>query len=182
MLFLNPLIWLHRIRHRRGYGVHSPFAFNFLTYVVYERGIYYAYQRLDALYPRWHRLLGTRPLQRSRLFFRLANYAHPARAVVVGGTAADVSYMHEACKNAHFIDAGSDETADFIYLAVPDTRVLDSHVHPGAMLVLDNLRRHRTWWRMLQQDARTRVTFDLYDVGIAFFDPKLNKQNYIVNF
>ena len=42
---------LKRIRHRRGYGVHSPFAFNFLTYVVYERGEYYAYRDLAARHP-----------------------------------------------------------------------------------------------------------------------------------
>lgn len=44
-------IWLKRFRHRRGYGVHSPFAFDFLTYVVYERGEYYAYRELKKRYP-----------------------------------------------------------------------------------------------------------------------------------
>ena len=44
----NPLVWLMRFRHRCGYGVHSPFAFNFLTGVVYERTPYYAYARLDS--------------------------------------------------------------------------------------------------------------------------------------
>ena len=52
----NPWIWLKRFRHRRGYGVHSPFAFAFLTDVVYERNAYYAYHELDASLAWWQRL------------------------------------------------------------------------------------------------------------------------------
>ena len=32
----RPFIWLYRFRHRCGYGVHSPFAFNLITHVIYE--------------------------------------------------------------------------------------------------------------------------------------------------
>ena len=32
----RPFIWLRRFRHRCGYGVHSPFAFNLITQVIYE--------------------------------------------------------------------------------------------------------------------------------------------------
>ena len=42
----RPFIWLRRFRHRRGYGVHSPFAFDFITDVVYERTAYYKYKDL----------------------------------------------------------------------------------------------------------------------------------------
>ena len=30
-------IWLKRFRHRKGYGVHSPFAFDFITRVIYGK-------------------------------------------------------------------------------------------------------------------------------------------------
>ena len=43
---LHPFVWLLRFRHRRGYGVHSPFAFNFITDVVYQRLPYYKYCEL----------------------------------------------------------------------------------------------------------------------------------------
>ena len=56
----NPLVWLMRIRHRCGYGVHSPFAFRFLTDVVYERTPYYAYSTLDEALPLAQRLYLTR--------------------------------------------------------------------------------------------------------------------------
>ena len=37
-------------------------------------------------------------------------------------------------------------------------------------------------WRKFILDERIRVTMDLFDLGIAFCDPKLNKQDYIVAF
>ena len=40
----RPFIWLYRFRHRCGYGVHSPFAFNLITHVIYESTPYYKYE------------------------------------------------------------------------------------------------------------------------------------------
>ena len=42
----RPFIWLRRFRHRCGYGVHSPFAFNLITQVIYENTPYYKYKDL----------------------------------------------------------------------------------------------------------------------------------------
>lgn len=47
-LLKRPFIWLARFRHRCGYGVHSPFAFDLITNVIYERTPYYAYSSLEA--------------------------------------------------------------------------------------------------------------------------------------
>ena len=38
------------------------------------------------------------------------------------------------------------------------------------------------WWKEIIEDERTGVTFDLYDVGIVFFDKKRIKEHRIVNF
>ena len=38
------------------------------------------------------------------------------------------------------------------------------------------------WWNELIKDPRTGVTFDLYDIGIVFFDKKRTKEHRIVNF
>ena len=40
----RPFIWLSRFRHRCGYGVHSPFAFNLITQVIYEYTPFYKYK------------------------------------------------------------------------------------------------------------------------------------------
>ena len=39
-------IWCKRFRHRKGYGVHSPFAFNLITWVIYEKLPYYKFPEL----------------------------------------------------------------------------------------------------------------------------------------
>ena len=72
------LRWLRRFRHRRGYGIHSPFAFGFVTGVVYEAGAYYAYAPLAQ---KWRGKLKGSPLRPKdlRLLLRLANFQHPAR-------------------------------------------------------------------------------------------------------
>ena len=38
------------------------------------------------------------------------------------------------------------------------------------------------WWKQVTQDKRTGVTFDLFDVGLVFFDKKRFKEHRIVNF
>ena len=32
---IGVIIWLVRFRHRKGYGVHSPFAFGYITRTIY---------------------------------------------------------------------------------------------------------------------------------------------------
>ena len=75
---LRPFRWLKRFRHRCGYGIHSPFAFQFVTGVIYEKGEYYAYDALENLYRQEsnHELR----LKDCKLLFRLANFAHAKTA------------------------------------------------------------------------------------------------------
>lgn len=142
----HPLIWLKRLRHRKGYGVHSPFAYDFLRDVVYEKNHYYAYEDIDKRLKGnlWQRLCQRK---RERLLFRLQNW----------------------CGERPFIHV------------VQWSPEVGRQLSPDAMLVLDSLQDNLTAWDRIKKDARTRVTFDLYDMGIALFTPTLNKQNYIVN-
>ena len=38
------------------------------------------------------------------------------------------------------------------------------------------------WWKSIVDDKRSGITFDLYDMGLVFFDKTKIKQHYIVNF
>lgn len=40
----------------------------------------------------------------------------------------------------------------------------------------------KSWWKELVADERTGVTFDLYDVGLVFFDKQRAKEHHIINF
>lgn len=181
-LFLNPLVWLWRVRHRCGYGVHSPFAFDFLTQVVYNRSAYYAYQELDLLHPTLIGLLGLRPRKIARLLFRLANYQHPKTAVFIADNAVNYAYMRAAVPSVKWLDEyGEISLVDFVYTDKPVERILDGMAE-GSMLVVGDLQHNKSFWLQLQADKRVTLTFDLYDVGVVFVRFPLNKQDYVVNF
>ena len=38
-----------RFRHKRGYGVHSPFVFDLITSVIKEKAVYYDFERIEAM-------------------------------------------------------------------------------------------------------------------------------------
>lgn len=175
-ILTNPWIWLCRIRHRRGYGVHSPFAFGFLMQVVYEPGAFYAFPELDACLTWWQRFRVRRTLH---MLFRLANFVEP-RQIIVPDSPLVARYLQAACPNAQVNGPEGDLSPRLVYLQTPWDEAHKPLRHMGAsdVLVLDNLHRHRAWFAALP----STVTFDLYDTGIAFFNPKLNEQHYIVNF
>ena len=180
MLVRNPWVWVRRFRHRCGYGVHSPFAYALVTEVLYSPGLYYAYGWLDKLHPVWVRRLRLRPLATSRLLFRLANYWQPRTIVAPQMTPLEWNYLHEGCRQALIDTDFSQSPADLIYLTHSGADAM-SHVHDRTMLVVGNLRENLALWKDIVNDTRTRVTFDLYDIGIALFTPKLQKQNYTIN-
>lgn len=182
--------WLRRIRHRRGYGIHSPFAFALVTGVIYERGAYYAYEALR----RERRRRRVRGDERDdRLLLRLANDFQPRRALL-WTTADDMApaYLLAGCRQGAYrrVRRTEDLTAcDFFYIddadRLPDVLpALLPLLEERALVVVRRLRkkRVRTAWRRFTSDARIRVTFDLCDIGLAYTERRLNKQDYTINY
>ncbi len=184
----NPLVWLRRIRHRKGYGVHSPFAYDLLTQVIYSPGRYYDYAQLDKQFPRWSRLLTHRRRAVDRLLFRLANRWQPERIFAPEVPEREYNYLRQGCRHAKFTSAPSHKGGETVQpsakllVYIRDSRTpLPSNVGEGSILVVDRLRKNRRLWRQLLHNEQHKVTFDLYDVGIAVFDRRLQRQDYIVN-
>ncbi len=173
-IFSNPLVWLRRIRHRCGYGVHSPFAFRFLTDVVYERTPYYKYAELDGFLPLAWRFRRRKALH---LLFRLTNYVQPRAVYVPADCPLHRSYVEAACPRAEVKEKIGVGETDLYVLTSPDDAAVHG-VRQGGVVLLDGLHRHRQWFRHLP----ATVKFDLYDIGIAFYDNQYNEQYYIVNF
>ena len=81
-------------RHHRsgGFGIHSPFAFNFVRTVLRERTPYYAYAALGQLVDtikegttrRERREMDLIDEREARLLFRVTNFFNPSRLLQVG--------------------------------------------------------------------------------------------------
>lgn len=98
----NILKWPRRYRTSRGFGVHSPFAFDFITKVLRDfDACYYAYPEIDALCGKTHRdtlldnmvfSLGDYERQEARMMFRILCHLNPDQIIEIGG-ASEVSRL-----------------------------------------------------------------------------------------
>lgn len=203
LALMRPFIWLRRFRHRRGYGVHSPFAFGFIKGVAFERAAYYKYVELREQERQMARREGRTVLYEGRrvrrLLFRIANYARPDTLLDVGTPAASSLYLRAARTRAVYVQADTmenlpaDGPVDFLY--VHDYR-RPEQVEAALRLCLPRATRQSVFvvegvrytpamthlWKRLRRHPGVGVTFDLFDVGVVFFDPSIPKQDYIVNF
>lgn len=201
----RPFIWLRRFRNRCGYGVHSPFAFNLITQVIYQPTPYYKYKDLEAeekrLAPEKNKQWMYESRKVKQFLFRLVNYTQPATIVDVGRLAASALYLRAGKEGADYTSA-SDLSELFLESGVPvDFLYLHDYRHPDFMqevfhvcvgrvteksvFVIEGIRYHSKMlalWKRMKTDERVGITFDLYDLGILFFDKTKIKQDYIINF
>ena len=112
-----------------------------------------------------------------------------ATAVPAGkfrGTEATKQYIQAAVPRAEFVP--EEGKAEFVLVGegrLEEAVAVAKKMPEEGMLVCEGIhgsRRAREIWRAIQQSPHTGVTFDLYTYGVAFFNPKLHKQHYKVNF
>ena len=199
----RPFIWLSRFRYRCGYGVHSPFAFSLITDVIYEKMPYYAY---DSLEKEQKKIVEERGCNKgtqkvNRFLFRLVNKVQPATIVEVGRPSVTSLYLQSAKSSAEYLFASdlselfldTDVSVDFLYLNDYQNPCLleevflfnDTGTTLKSVFVVHGIcysKEMRAFWKRLQADERVGITFDLYDIGLLFFDKTKIKQHYIVNF
>lgn len=203
LCLIRPFIWLSRFRHRCGYGVHSPFAFNLITDVIYEKTPYYAYELLpieekkQAKEKSWKK----ESQKVNRLLFRLVNKVQPQTILEVGCPSASSIYLQGAKPSADFLFASdlselfleAETSVDLLYLNDEKKPALMEEVFnvcvnrttANSLFIIKGIgysRSMKALWKRLEKDERVGVTFDLYDVGLLFFDKTKIKQHYIVNF
>lgn len=203
LCFKRPFIWLSRFRHRCGYGVHSPFAFSLITDVIYEKMPYYAYNSLKEEQKKMVKERGwSKGSQKiNRFLFRLVNKVQPTTIVEVGKPSVASLYLQSAKPSATYLFArdlselflDADVPVDFLYLndyRNPDLleevfRICARRTTLKSVFVIHGIcysPSMKALWKRLQADEQVGITFDLYDVGLLFFDKTKIKQDYIVNF
>lgn len=185
----KPFIWIRRFRKRRGYNVHSPFAFNFITAVLYQRGTYYRYSDIKNL--RRYEFETTKIL---KLIFRLVNFIQPKTIYYKSANSAIPKVMQWAKSDTLCVtDMTAYSQIDFVYISYTTdtdciTEIVDKvwgKLHSRSMFVLSGIGYSKALdkiWEDCIQRNEAGVSFDLYDMGILFFDKSKNKEDYVVNF
>ena len=90
-----------------------------------------------------------------------------------------------------FLESGA--SVDFLYLHdyrrpefVEEVfRICADRTAQTSVFVIEGIRytsRMRAVWKRISRHEKAGITFDLYDLGIIFFDKTRIKQDYIVNF
>lgn len=187
------LHWLRRIKYCRGFGVQSPSAYRFIRYVINEHYPYYAYDELRKELPR----LDSLTRKRMELYFRISNYRQASLWLDYSRRDDTIAtYVGRGC-NATQVRRITD-----LQQITADDRIEVLRICPtaGSEAVLEaalqqaddhtlfiiedicyNDTAKRMWQKLLESDL-TSVSYDLYYLGIAFFDRKRYKANYVVNF
>lgn len=136
------LTYFRRWRNSRGFGVHSPFAFAFITDVLRQRCAYYAYEQLanEAAV---------------RTLFRVALHLRP-NSIAVFADSKWRKAVELACVKAHISDNIAD--ADFIVIDLAKHPEIDPTQYVGKHVVA--VGRARNSWRDLLNAMPNGMTFD----------------------
>lgn len=187
------LHWLHRIKYCRGFGVQSPSAYRFIRYVINEHYPYYAYDELRKELPR----LDSLTRKRMELYFRISNYRQASLWLDYSRRDDTIAtYVWRGCNATrvrNIADSQQPVSGDKIEvlricpiagcesLLAAALKQADDH----TLFIIEDIGYNdtakRLWQKLLESDL-TSVSYDLYYLGIAFFDRKRYKANYVVNF
>ncbi len=183
------IVWLRRMSHSRGFGVQSPSAYRFIRYVLCEHYPYYGYAELRREYPSLPWLVR----KRMELYFRIANYRQ-ANCLISNGddTPLLMSYVGRGCRRTRIVaEMERKEGRVEIARVCPKEgsealldRLLD-YTDSNSIIVIEDIAEDKTaqrMWQRLLDSKKVSVSYDLYWVGVAFFDIERYKTNYIVNF
>ena len=187
------LHWLRRIKYCRGFGVQSPSAYRFIRYVINEHYPYYAYDELRKELLR----LDSLTRKRMELYFRVANFRQASlwldfceRNDVIA------TYVGRGCHATQvrcitdLRQITADDRIEVLRIcptagseAVLEAALQQADDH--TLFIIEDIGYNdtakRMWQKLLESDI-TSVSYDLYYLGIAFFDRKRYKANYVVNF
>ena len=230
-------ILLYRfLRYRKGFGVHSPFAFAFITKVIDENYGYYHYYDIELIrrqlvHRKNKQVCNDIKRSHGKLLFRTVNYFKPENLLQIGASAG-ISTLYLSAYSAAVkcisleknpeceetirwslkkynnkevdIRIGDYEKTlgkalqdldkvDFVFFNASAEKEKNrlyfeeamKYIHPDSVFFFEGIRDNkemRTLWKEICEREDVVLTFDLYNVGIVFFNKRLHKKNYIVYF
>lgn len=174
-----------RFRHKRGYGVHSPFMFHLILNVIRDKEKRFAYPEA------WEksRALKAREKKEFRLLSRLIRHLQVRQVACLGDCAGALKeYLAQVCGERAILGnvPGGLEQADFVYVGRGADEFLPegfswfpgSEGQSGYLVVADIYKNpfNARIWRSYRE--RATVSVDMMWYGLLLFDDKIQKGKY----
>ena len=186
--------------NRRGDGVHSPFAYHFITRVVRNHRPYYCFEELREKVKRVRKNPSTRPpIRRTRtleLLFRTAHELEAKHILILTAPSATSllpAYLRQT-GYAESIEVFSVDQLQAVQLQacdllvceyLPEAEVLESLIRRGSELAptfVVALYMPSPRWRHfvanIEKQTTPRLTLDLMDICLHFYDKRLTPSRY----
>ena len=156
-------IFLKRIRHCAGFGVQSPTDYAFVREVIYERWPYALYTELEARFHGTDSFL----LKLSQLLLRVSNYAQASRIGVIGNLPPVMeAHLKAGCKKSEIVSIINYQLS-ILNCSTPYPLVIATELNDQ-------------WQAYISQEHI--ISYDLYYLGIAFYDEKRYREEHVINF
>lgn len=187
---------IRKIKHRKGFGVHSPFAYAIITEVIEEKLPYYAYSSMQRRYDKKAPI----PFKVVCLLFRLANRFCSRNIAILGDeqyarmplTEVDSRNVVSIFSDEQSLPMSDDVKYDMIVINqnpfLNETQLSEwllNHTTPEAIFFAKGIQpKHalETFWDAFSELDEVPITMDLFDYGLAILKPNFFKQHYIVSF
>lgn len=189
------MVWLQRMKYIQGFGIQSPSAFSFDREVINNHTSYSVYAELNKICP----IKKAEERKKARLLYRINRFAkadtfyfcptklpHYERYI----TAANEKTLVENVETKYetTVETASNKVAIYFFTVYNHSKTfyaaLRKTINAQSFVIVDNINKTeeaKAFWHEIVDDERVSFSFDLYYMGIAFFD-KRPKQNYIINF
>jgi len=192
-------------RHRKGFSVHSPFVFELLNNVFFEKEYYYCYNEIEKIVAKnTHKSLFFNKLKYYKLFFRLANYFNAQKILIVGknnfiekiftfvSSKTKIFYAENIEKmekndfdlmffaEGHFDQREKSRVQNRFLPAVEMTAKKDN-----SILIFENIYKNENIneiWKNIITDNNLKISIDIFRYGIIINKNDIPKQHYRVAF
>ena len=145
----------------RGHGVHSPFAFRFITMVLRQEGGYYAYRELESMAdPEWHKLL-----------LRLVCEFEPSRIEAIRLTDSERKAIALADSRVEVVAGKGTRCGACMVM----------HGRDAMVMIERSVSGHDTAWPRILASMTSGMSFTNGRTGIAVVRPGLPRQDFEIN-
>ena len=197
------LVWLLRIRHCRGFGVQSPWAYSFVRCVINERLPFKSYKELHDAFPQASCI----ERKNGEFILRLAKFSQlrTVYSCYCDASSDDLlaAYVSAGCCKATYVRRNSFSKlktelevrlAEHPVLIIVDTlssaweksiESMQGLLKDGDFLValdIHAMGEARKRWSSIMNNVANGLTFDLYYVGVVYFDSKRYSEHFKINF